>query len=1163
MKRYVPALIACTWILLGLCGYSLAETEKKPAVLFLTNPVHRHSGGAYLRLNMARLDKLGYRVAYYSYRDFYRKDAGLTQSFDVVVMLGVPGLDWSGTKELWPDTVKLYGGIRKHLAAGGGLMVFSAPQIWGMKAFDALMKPYGIRPLSGCFVDEDPTLTTHGVLNCAYTTEITRHPLCRETRGLWYPVGQRAGGTTNFDTLRNANTVPFDVDKNWTALAAIGATTSFKHFGANEGADDPWLQQERFTKLDTQPAPLVAVREKVEGKGRLAACAINAVFSDFYAGNLAYNGLCTGKGVKGKRSDLDRLLMNVLDWLGQESIAARRDTMKQSDRESFSLPPFKFPEPRRVTDSRPFRPNTDQFRGIIGARSRYSGGKSTVQEYAVAARKLGIQYLAFLEDFASLDLKGFDQFKKECEANSDDKLLLLPGIRIQSERDIWYFGFRKGIELPQEGFLKPGTRKLAHHLPQPGQYQWVRNNGARYDMACGNFRLEEKMPSGIPPEDYNVLNPFVSIYTYRNGKLVDTMMDTYLKCAARTEWVSPMAVHLIDSAEELRREWSSDHFKTVYLRETGQGLKGFDKGIGDLYASAPITYVTNGPRIDEWRSSGFDFAGGWWDWTRYRWFIKMAVSSEAGIKEVRVMNGQRLIRRFLAGGAKRFEHTLVMSHNDMNNLIMIATDGAGRQAISDEEWGKNQLFQLTWCSDRNNIPGGYSGLPAPKSASGSTAGNYSAPGVEKSGFRESLAIGVNMDRSRLPGFDGQPYRVAHVTPAPVVLSAEGSEGASRSARDIGRDISSPDVAIMTARCRLAYDRSIKKVHPWLKGPLSPMQFFHVDMRYVTFSHAGHLPAPVILEGRIKFLRDVSFKKSGRPIGVRILTMSTNNPLAGYDTAVIMHSRTGNLVTRISYVGEPTSGAQGAFNRGAYAYFYPGPFGSVGVMSLDDDLSFRYYNRYLFVGYDMRGKSIKAGDELEYRVLVFTSGFDELPSTRLPEALRNQLGMNEKGDVGYTVKTEHGSVTSRQYILRIDGKGAGFAGEITLPPRFPASLPVVIEKLNDRWTSVLYDRKAKKLRPLGMHDNKAYCHRAPTERSGRIFIGHPFTLNRPEMFLSVVQTREAELTMQIHNPTDKAASVRVTRSPFFDFVNCTDSDVEIEAGRSAEFVLKGKSFRRVF
>ena len=1162
MKR-VPIMIVGIWFLIGLCGHSWAEGIRKPAVLFLGPRVHRYSGGAYLRKNMARLDRLGYRVAYYSYADFYKKDAGLVQSFDVVVMLEVPGIDWSGTKELWPDTIKLYDSIRKHLAAGGGLMVFNASQIWGMKAFDALMRPYGIRPLTGCLVDENPTLTTHGVLLCAYSTEIARHPLSQETRGLWYPVGQRAGGVTNFDTLRNANTAPFDVDKTWKTLAAVSTTTSFKDFGADQGAEGPWLQQERFTQLKTQPAPLVAVREKVEGKGRLAACAINAVLSDFYAGNLAYNGLCTGRGVEGKRSDLDRLLMNVLDWLGEGSMAAGRATVKESNRESFALPPFKFTEPRRVTDGRPLRPITDQFRGIIGVRSQCSGGKSTVREYAEAARALGIQYLAFLEDFASLDRKDFDQYKKECEANSDDKLVLLPGIRIQSERDIWYFGFRKGIELPQEGFLKPGTRKLAHHLPQPGQYQWVRNNGARYDMACGNFRLEEKTPSGIPPEDYNVLNPFISVYTYRNGELIDTMIDTYLKCAARTEWVSPMAVHLIDSAEELRREWNTDHFKTVYLRGPGEGLKGFNKGIGDRYAEAPITYVTNGPRIDEWRSSGFDFAGGWWDWTRYRWFVKMAVSSEAGVKEIRVMNGQRLIRRFLPGGAKRFEHTLVLTHNNMNNLIMFVTDGAGRQAVSDEEWGKNQLFQLTWCSDRNNIPGGYSGLPAPKAASGSTAGNYSAPGVEKSGFRESLVIGVNMDRSHLPGFDGQPYRVAHVTPAPVVISAEGSEGASRSARDIGRDISSPDVAILTARCRLAYDKSVKNVHPWLKGPLSPMQFFEADMRYITFSHAGHLPAPVVLEGRIKILRDISFKKSGRPIGVRILTMSTNNPLDGYDTAVIMHSRTGNLVTRISYVGEPTSGAQGAFNRGAYAYYYPGSFGSVGVMSLDDALSFRYSNRYLFIGYDVRGKSIKAGDEFKYSVLVFTSGFDELPSTRLPEALRNQLGMNEKGDIGYTVKTEHGNITDRQYILHIDGKGIGFAGEITLPPRFPVSLPVVIGNLNDRWTSVLYDRRARKLRPLGMHDNKAYCHRAPTDRSGRIFIGHPFTLDRVEIWLSVVQTREGELTMQIHNPTEKAASVHVKRSPFFDFVTCKDFDVQIPAGRSAEYVLTGESVRRAF
>jgi len=337
-----------------------------------------------------------------------------------------------------------------------------------------------------------------------------------------------------------------------------------------------------------------------------------------------------------------------------------------------------------------------------------------------------------------------------------------------------------------------------------------------------------------------------------------------------------------------------------------------------------------------------------------------------------------------------------------------------------------------------------------------------------------------------------------------------------------------------------------------------METFQADLRYITFSHAGHLPAPVVLEGRIQFLKDVSFEAAGRPIGIRVLMMSTNHAIDGYDTAVVMHSRTGNLVTRISYVGEPTSSAHGAFNRGAYAYYYPGPFGSVGVMSMDDNLSYRYSSRYVFVGYDVRGKTFKAGQELKYRLMVFTSGFDELPSTRLPEALRNQLGMNENGGVSYTVNAEHGDVTSREYMLRIDGDGVGFAGEIALPPRFPASLPVVVENLNGQWTSVLYDRQAKRLRPLGMHENMAYAHRTPADRGGKIFIGHPFTLDKPELWLSVVQTEEQELTVQIHNPTDQTVAARVQRSSFFDFVACENFKVDVPAGQTVEYVLAGKT-----
>ena len=71
-------------------------------------------------------------------------------------------------------------------------------------------------------------------------------------------------------------------------------------------------------------------------------------------------------------------------------------------------------------------------------------------------------------------------------------------------------------------------------------------------------------------------------------------------------------------------------------------------------------------------------------------------------------------------------------------------------------------------------------------------------------------------------------------------------------------------------------------------------------------------------------------------------------------------------------GSPPESA-GAFHRGAYVYFYPGAYGSVGVISLDDNLAYRYSNRFLTVGYDMRGKTVKAGEELVYRLLVVASG----------------------------------------------------------------------------------------------------------------------------------------------------------------------------------------------
>jgi hypothetical protein len=480
-------------------------------------------------------------------------------------------------------------------------------------------------------------------------------------------------------------------------------------------------------------------------------------------------------------------------------------------------------------------------------------------------------------------------------------------------------------------------------------------------------------------------------------------------------------------------------------------------------------------------------------------------------------------------------------------------------AISDEQWDKNQAMQLTWCADRNNMLA-VSHLPAPKDPTGSTLGNWAAPiDMQKGTMRINLAVGINQNRSRLPHFDGQPNWLATVSPAPTVRAGGLAEGGVYPlARDIGRFLCSPDVAIQAASCRLKYDPSLTHPRPWTRGPLQPLDLFHADLTYTTFSHPGHWPAPVILDGSLTLKQDVAFSEEGD--GITVLRMTAWSEWSGYDTAMVMHSSTGDYVGRISYAGESVPGSRGAFDPYCYIYFYPSMFGSVGIMSLSPNLRYRYSNKYARIEYDTSGKTLSAGTTLRYRILVFVSAFDEPPCNRLPEALRENLGLSPSGSVTYRVRAETGKVTGTEYLLDIDGTGSGFAGEVRLPKGFPMSLPVRVTNLNENWSSMLYERDARRMRPLGMHGGAAYCHRAPTQRDGRIFIGHPFTVTHEGLVLSVVQTGEAELTVQVHNPADDRIEATLRRTAAFDFLPTPDRELSVPAGSTVTLRLSPDGIR---
>ena len=100
------------------------------------------------------------------------------------------------------------------------------------------------------------------------------------------------------------------------------------------------------------------------------------------------------------------------------------------------------------------------FHGVIGPRSTYSIGKSTVAEYAQAARRAKWDFIVFLEDFSRLDYGAFARQQAECARLSDGSLLLVPGVAYQDEDDAWHYLFSAKVKLPAEWMLMPGTRKL-------------------------------------------------------------------------------------------------------------------------------------------------------------------------------------------------------------------------------------------------------------------------------------------------------------------------------------------------------------------------------------------------------------------------------------------------------------------------------------------------------------------------------------------------------------------------------------------------------------------------------------------------------------------------------------------------------------------------------
>jgi len=1132
MPRLVPLLA-----MLALAVVAQAQ-ERKPAVLFTGT----HWGGCGYDV-ATRLDAGGFALRPGPALIGAKLTSDALKPFNVVLAMGLGQANADGT--LSADTRATLEALNQYLAAGGGVLIVP---YFGQMATEApptqaFLEPLGAEPLfAETVTDSASQIATAWRIPFGYTTDIAVGQQTEGVKGLWYPAPSGRPGAQNHLT-----TATFGPE--WTVLVR-GAATSSSH-ARRQLMDN--VVDEKAAGAYAVSVPLVATREV--GLGRLAYFGITPEY--LLGGNAmtTLEGITLERGLSGRPSDGLKLIEGLLRWLAEPSLASGELGGAETDPALLRNPyRTQFAQPYSWPEEVTFPPSRPALRGVIGARTRYSSGKATADEWVARAKQQGLAFIVFLEDFPRLTADEFAALKTDCARLSGPGFWAVPGFTIDDEVGNHYFYLGPSFPYPEARFLSDdGTvlrsydNEIAPDAPHvPGQLAMTTLNyaysTAAFKLTAGNYLLGQ----GAAPfadffSDWNA----VGVVTARSGQLVEDATEDYLKLVDSGQGPQPLAIHLMDDPAQL----DAVSWRTVLRLPTeGGGLIAgtvrADRLVPDYFSlwhfypdNPSAIYITSGPEIESWCYAGpRDYEGnspGDFVWQNHRWVLHGRVTSDAGLAEVVVRDGPELFRRFLPGGATEYDFTLDLTHDKQHNLVVIATDTNGGRAISGEQWDRNHRVEEFMCADRNNqlsygydtnrqgigtMTGGNQSLATPfKLIDG---GEISPSGT----FRNDGLLGA-------PAFDGaaggDPAVFEYLEP----LGTERPAVRPNVSESI-RLLHTADVHMGEGRREHVFADGVGVYNVWhTLWRTEPAPDFTITKRNCYFRTDPDGPMAVFLWSiDATLLHDLP--NSGWNVGslrngderLWALRGSDGRTLVGEWEATPRSEPRTHLVP---------------FGRGAYAALLDSPLGGAAVFSLTDGLQASVSpparGRITFsLPADVSPK--RQGNRAHVEVLLLgiprlTDQTTELPasSNEVVERFMRDYGL-DGAPAAYSVTAAQGTVTEARYPLRVDGsEEGGFAA--TLTGDLCSSLPIAVGGLNDNWSAYLLDRGQAKARPLGVFEQTAWA-TVPLHGTADLFVGHPVTADSGEVFIQVTQTGEDAWAIEAHNPTDLPITTTLRSNPAF-------------------------------
>lgn len=1038
---------------------------------------------------------------------------------------------------------KIAAALKTFMEAGGGVLMMPGIR-WDLPDYLAtqrFIEGYGAHYTMSTIQETDPAKTVKAMftdLNVAYAAA----PYSAGVDGLLYLAGHSQSGMSS--------PVSVVTDTSWTPI--VKASPTAKAVGWSEERVKDILP---YVNKEPMPEPtLLAIRPV--GKGFLAALSITGEWIFAAPDNCPPVLDMLSRGRDGKPSNWIHLYGNLFRAMAEPSMKAGMGgavtpaAVLQPPPMSARLEGWagEMLKPRDWTKA-PAIDDQTQMPGLIGARSNYSGGKATVEEWVKAAKAAGLTYLVFLEPLEFTSEENFNKLKADCEKYSDNTFYACPGLwGKDSHWKVSMLCYGDKVQYPLANILTADKKyfdseKTWTEKQMPTKYifdYFFEQEGYKGQFAY--FRHNENV---IPPWEYKMNNAFV-IFSTDNGKPLDNAIDAFSYLQATNFCYHPTAVSLMDDPAQLPRalkdDWrminvSPGEFGDgTYTEDYGQGVAAVRKQISQQTAwLRPFQYITQGPVINCWRGR-WEIVIPFSEWYRpdqWRYTARLHASSPAGLKEIVLLSAGKVYARFLLNGAKEFDKTFNFENSQQRAMYPIITDMNGKKAIGSYIRNSNTLWNEFICGDRCNFLA--YGMALSKS------GNWMQlkPGGNgvthnKGGWQAELSPSNTLTENfpTMP-IDGAPQG-NEIPRFPIFaqIATPDFPGTVEINTKPVWGVSGPDVMVGGG----TMDNMIVDKGRWGNAwswwsPVQPNPFIGGIGMHTAFVPLPGGLRPGWYDFDLRTRKDLLLTDKDLPIRYTYTKFSE------------LRDSDGNVFTDTDKLPEVTIGP---FGKGAYI-LVDAAGGPAALYSLDDNLFYRRHGKEVAIGSKPDVGILPNGAPITMKL-----GYLGSPSDTPFAAFRHYFATLQNPPI-----TASAAFTGDGIAVHLDGS-AGSA-DLSYPDlQLNSFLPVVMRDLPENWDAWIIERTrtAPNWRQIVKKDDTAYA-ALPTDGKKAFFIGCPVQAGNRTLHITLCNTLPKQWVVSLHNPTNTAITTNVWTAKGWGIFTLKAKPYTIPAGSSVEIAIQTK------